>query len=471
VIRRIVIARAVAAGVALAIVLPGIALGHTLNAAYTSRLPLVVYLAGAAMTVALSFAFVILRDVRVELPEVQDSGGFPPAWLRYGLRALGLFGWAWIMAQGIAGGSSSANVATLFLWVYGWVGVALISALLFPIWHWLDPFSTLYDMGAWVVRRLGITPWEPSMYPERLGQWPAVIGFTFFIWLELGLDQGEPSTLFIVLAGYTALTLAMMAQFGRDTWRANAETFTVWFRLLNRLAPLALADEDGRVRRRSFAAGLLEVNWTVAEIVMVALGVGSILFDGLSQTQIYYDLFGFTEVPLKTVLLFGFLGIVVAAALMLVRVLGTNPSGAGLLPIAAGYLIAHYLTYLLISGQLIVVALSDPFQRGWNIFGTLFYEPSSTWLPPGLVWTLQLAAVVGGHMVGAWAGHAAAVAATPPGTPIRTVRLRQLPLAIVMVALTTLTLWSLGQDLVITPEQQQEQATAEAPLHARYQPG
>jgi hypothetical protein len=41
----------------------------------------------------------------------------------------------------------------------------------------------------------------------------------------------------------------------------------------------------------------------------------------------------------------------------------------------------------------------------------------------------------------------------------------------VMVALTTLTLWSLGQDLVITPEQQQEQATAEAPLHARYQPG
>jgi hypothetical protein len=63
-------------------------------------------------------------------------------------------------------------------------------------------------------------------------------------------------------------------------------------------------------------------------------------------------------------------------------------------------------------------------------------------------------------MVGAWAGHAAAVAATPPGTPIRKVRLRQLPLAIVMVALTTLTLWSLGQDLVITPEQQQEQAAA-----------
>ena len=373
---RLVLARAAVGGVAFAILLPGVALGHQLNAAYTSRLPLAVYLAGAAITVALSFAFVILRDVRVELPAEEGPSGLPPAWLRYGLRAIGLFGWAWIMAQGIAGGSSSANVATLFLWVYGWVGVALVSALLFPIWHWIDPFSTLYDIGAWVVRRLGITPWEPSEYPERLAQWPAAIGFAFFIWLELALNQGEPSTLFIVLAGYTALTLAMMAQFGRDEWRSRAETFTVWFRLLGRLAPLALADEDGRVRRRSFAAGLLEANWSVAEVTIIALGVGSILFDGLSQTQIFYDLFGFPAIPEKTVLLFAWLGIVVGAALVLVRLLGPNPSGAGLLPIAVGYLIAHYLTYLLISGQLIVVAVSDPFQRGWNIFGTLFFEPS-----------------------------------------------------------------------------------------------
>jgi hypothetical protein len=473
VIRRLVLARAAVGGVAFAILLPGVALGHQLNAAYTSRLPLAVYLAGAAITVALSFAFVIVRDVRVELSDQEDPSGLPPAWLRYALRAIGLFAWAWIMAQGIVGGSSSANVATLFLWVYGWVGIALVSALLFPIWHWLDPFSTLYDIGAWVVRRLGITPWEPSEYPERLRQWPAAIGFSFFIWLELALNQGEPSTLFIVLAGYTALTLAMMAQFGRDEWRSHAETFTVWFRLLGRLAPLALADEDGRVRRRSFAAGLLEVNWTVAEVTIIALGVGSILFDGLSQTQIFFDLFGFPEIPEKTILLFAFLGIVVGAALVLVRLLGPNPSGAGLLPIAVGYLIAHYLTYLLISGQLIVVAVSDPFQRGWDIFGTLFFEPSADLLPPGLVWTLQLAAVVGGHMVGAWAGHAAAVAMTPPGTPIRTVRLRQLPLAVVMVALTTLTLWSLGQDLVVTPEEATTATVpsiATVPPMAKYQP-
>jgi hypothetical protein len=48
--RRLVVARAAAAGVLLALLIPGVALGHTLNAAYTSRLPLAVYLAGAAIT-------------------------------------------------------------------------------------------------------------------------------------------------------------------------------------------------------------------------------------------------------------------------------------------------------------------------------------------------------------------------------------------------------------------------------------
>ena len=69
--------------------------------------------------------------------------------------------------------------------------------------------------------------------------------------------------------------------------------------------------------------------------------------------------------------------------------------GAGLLPIAVGYLIAHYLTYLLINGQYVIVAVSDPLQQGWDLFGTAFFIPTYDWLPPGLVWTAQLAAVVG----------------------------------------------------------------------------
>lgn len=432
--------------------LPASVAAHSLNPTYTSRLPLAVYLAGAAATVALSFVFVLVRDVRAERPDLTAPGHLPPAPLRVLLRTLGLLGWAWIVVQGIAGGASAAEVTTLFLWVYGWVGVAAISALIGPIWQWLDPFSTLHDIGAWVVRRLGIQPWDVAEYPARLGRWPAVIGFAVVVWLELALQAG-PQVLFIVVVGYTALTLAMMAQYGRDTWRSNADVFTVWFRLLGRLAPYALVDETGRVRRRSFGSGLLEPGWTMADVVMIALAVGSILFDGLSQTQSWFEAFGYQGIAGDTVLLIGFLALIIVAALAVTRFVGIAATGAGLLPIAVGYLIAHYLTYLLIDGQRILIAISDPLQRGWDLFGTAFTEPSGAWLPPGLVWTVQLAAVVGGHMLGAWGGHVVAAIEAPKELAGRPLTLRQVPLAVVMVALTTLTLWSLGQAIVVTPEE------------------
>jgi hypothetical protein len=152
-----------------------------------------------------------------------------------------------------------------------------------------------------------------------------------------------------------------------------------------------------------------------------------------------------------TVLLFGFLGLVLGAAALVARTVGLAATGAGLLPIALGYLVAHYLTYLLIDGQRILIAISDPFQRGWDLFGTAFHEPSGAFLPPGLVWTIQLAAVVGGHMLGAWGGHVVAVGEAPRGLTAGGLRVRQVPLAVVMVGLTTLTLWSLGQAIVVSP--------------------
>lgn len=437
---------------AVAIAAPATVLAHALSPTYTSRLPLAVYLAGAAATVALSFIFVLVRDVRAERPAQDAPAHLPPAPIRRGLRALGLLAWTWIVAQGVIGGSSAGEVTTLFLLVFGWVGTAMLSALVGPVWHFLDPFSTLHDLAAAILRRLGIESWETADYPAALGRWPAAIGFAVVVWLELVMDAG-PGPLFVVLVGYTALTLAMMAQFGRDAWRANAEVFTVWFRLLGRLAPYALADEDGRVRRRGFGSGLLESGWTIADVVVVALGVGSILFDGLKQTQLWFDLFGTPGVGGLTLLLLGFLGVVVGAALAVTRAVGTGATGAGLLPIAAGYLVAHYLTYLLVDGQRIVIALSDPFQRGWDLFGAAFHEPSADWLPAGLVWTVQLAAVVGGHMLGAWGGHVVAALEAPAGASRRAVTLRQVPLALVMVALTTLTLWSLGQAIVVAPEE------------------
>ncbi len=443
---------ALVVGMAL-LALPASVAAHQLSKLFESRLPLAVYLAGAAIAVGLSFAFVLARDLRAA-PEIERGAGrrLPDA-ARLALRSAGLIAWAWIIVQGILGGETDAEVSRLFTWVYGWVGVALVSAFVFPIWNWLDPFATLYDLGAVVLRALRVRSVPVAAYPGNLGRWPAVIGFAAVVWLELVASGAGSRTLALVVAGYTVFTLAMMAQYGRRTWSEHGEVFSVWFALLGRLASWAPVPDGalGVIGRRSFGSGLMTGDWTRADVVMIGLGTGSILFDGLSQTQIWVDTFGLPAALPQTLILAAFLGLIVGAALLVAQLVGVAATGAGLLPIAIGYLAAHYFTYLLIEGQRIVVAISDPLQRGSDYFGTATFEPTGTWLPPVLVWGLQFAAVVGGHMIGAWAGHVVAVREAGRNGSItrRDVRLHQVPLAIVMVGLTTLTLWSLGQALFI----------------------
>jgi hypothetical protein len=430
--------------------MPATVAAHGLDVSFVSPLPLAAYLAGAALAVGLSFVFVLFRDVRPARTPPAPPAIPVPAWLRLGLRAVGLVGWLWIVAQAIVGGISSADVASLFLWVYGWVGLALLSALVGPIWHWLDPFATLHDIGIHVLRRLGVEGRPPAPYPRALGAWPAVAGFVFFVWVELVLGLGSGQALGLVMIGYTAVTLAGMAQYGRDTWRRNAETFSVWFDTLGRLAPFALADEEGTtVQRRPFATALISAPWPHERVVLVALGAAAVLYDGLSQTEPWYRAFGLPDLAGGTLLLAAFLGIVALAVTVASRTVGLPALGAGLLPIAIGYMAAHYLSFLIVDGQRLVIAISDPFQQGWDVFGTAFYQPGAAWLTPGMVWTVQLCAVVGAHVLGAWAGHLAALNVTGRASQVD-LRLRQLPLAAVMVALTTTTLWSLGQAVVAT---------------------
>lgn len=351
------------------------------------------------------------------------------------------------MAQALVGGSSDADVASLFLWIYGWVGLAIVSALIGPAWDWIDPFSTLHDILAWLGRRIGFRGGAASPLPSSWGVWPAVAGFAFFVWLELAVDLLAGRLLGMVMVGYTVITLSAMAQFGKDSWRGQGEAFSVWFHLLGRLAPFAREGslEDGRIRRQGFGRGLSTKDWSAGQLVMVAIGTAAIIYDGFSQTTIFFQAFGIPSLLIDTALLAAFLGLLSGLVLMVARAVGVAAMGAGLLPVAVGYLIAHYLTYLLIDGQRILIAFSDPLQQGWDLFGTAFFEPQDAWFSTSLAWSIQLAAVVGGHVVGAWAGHAAAQRSS-----IVRGRLGQLPLALVMIALTTATLWSLGQNLVFT---------------------
>ncbi len=461
-----------AAALALAAVAPAAVAAHQLTGRFASPLPLGAYLAGAALAVAVSFAVALGRGGPGTSPAATSGASHTvPAVVRLALAALGLIGWGWIVIQAaIVGSTSEGDVASLFLWVFGWVGLAIVAAAIGPAWAWLDPFSSLQRIGAALLRAAGLRGAAPAPYPARLGRWPAVVGLAVFIWLELAVPvtrAGRP--LGLVLVGYTVVTLVAMAQFGRETWRANGEVFSVWFATLGRLAPLAL-DEDaprapgerpGRVRVRPFGAGLLEPGGDAATLALVAVATAGILFDGLSQTRPFFDVFGVPTLLEKTLLLAAWLTAIAGIALGVGRIVGIRALVAGLVPISAGYLVAHYLTYLLFDGQRIVLALDDPFGLGWHLVGAGAFEPVTGWLPGGLAWSIQLASVVGGHVVGAWAGHAVALREAlqdPRGEPVggrRTldlgaIRRRQVPLALLMVGLTALTLWSLGQAIVQT---------------------
>ncbi|MBX3030282.1 MAG: hypothetical protein KF809_08995 [Chloroflexi bacterium] len=413
--------------------LPLPAAAHASIGRLSQQLPLVVYVAGAGIAVALSFVIAFMVAARWR-PAAAIADRIVPRPLVRALRAIGLAGWLWIVAQWLVGGSSSAEVGTLFTWVYGWVGIAIASAILAPVWEWLDPFATLHDIGTWVWRRTGIAGWAAAPYPARLAKWPAVAGMVAVVWIELAARGTEMGRVVLL---YTAVTLVLMAQFGKQRWRTHGEVFSVWFRTLNRLGRYTFSGV-GRVRRQRFPDGLLGRPWDASEVTLVAVASGAILYDGLSQTQPFFDAFGLPTVPAATIILLATLGAVSGAALLAARRVGYTTMGAGLLPISVGYLIAHYLTYLLLDGQRIVIAISDPFQQGWDLFGTAFFEPSAAWLQPAIVWMVMFGAVVGGHILGAWAGHLR----TPGDTRGRRA---ELPLAVVMVGLTVVTLWSLGQ--------------------------
>ncbi|MEO8228146.1 MAG: hypothetical protein ABI628_00135 [Chloroflexota bacterium] len=467
---------ALAAAIAVAyLASPGIAAAHELTGRFPSPIPLGAYLIGAAFAVAASFAVVVMgaRAAGAQLAPSAPSDERVvrvPAVVRRVLAAIGLLAWIWIVLRSVVlDGASPGDVASLFLWTYGWVGLALICAFVGPAWTWLDPFSTLHRLGSWTLRGVGVAGAPPAPYPEWLGRWPAVLGLAVFIWFELAVPATAGGrALGIVLLGYTVVTVAGMVQFGPTAWRQNGEVFSVWFDLVGRIAPLAHLHakehepepgEPEQLRVRSFGAGLLEPGTDLASLVLVALSVGGILFDGLSQTQIFFDLFGVPTILEQTLLLAAWLGLMAGIAIAVGRVVGIRALVAGLIPISIGYLIAHYLTFVAFDGQRILLAFSDPLGQGWDLLGIGEFEPATDWLPGAVAWSIQLVAVVGGHVVGAWAGHRTAVleasgpSVSPSGAGIGSVQLRQVPLALLMVGLTALTLWSLGQAVVSeTPE-------------------
>ena len=113
-----------------------------------------------------------------------------------------------------------------------------------------------------------------------------------------------------------------------------------------------------------------------------------------------------------------------------------------LVPIAGAYLVAHYFSLFLIQGQFIITLASDPFGRGWDLFGTVDFAPNLAIVSPETVWYVQVASLVVGHVAGLAIAHDRAVTIFED----RRAALRsQYPMLALMVLYTVGGLWLLSR--------------------------
>jgi hypothetical protein len=119
-----------------------------------------------------------------------------------------------------------------------------------------------------------------------------------------------------------------------------------------------------------------------------------------------------------------------------------------LVPIAFGYLLAHYLQYVLINGQLILPLLGAPGGAGTNLHLPYpfndSYEIHTKFLPNSFYWYVDVVVIVAVHIGAVVLAHRslARVEASE-----QQARRAEYPWIIAMVAYTSLSLWLLAQPL------------------------
>lgn len=474
---------------------------HAIGGTFQLPVPLWLYLAGAGIAVAASFVVTTFtsRAAHTRPPSATwpIPGGLANV-ARLALRLLGLAWWFGAIAVGFVVGDISPLPAVL-LWIGIWVGLPIVAVVAGNPWPSLSPFRTTFAALEWAARRTGVDRLDLGLrYPPSLARWPAVLLLGAGIWAELILPGGNVAvTVAMLMTGYTLLTLAGMLLFGQIAWLRNAELFEVELGWFGRIGPLARrsrsaqlcagCDEACDSRRcldcpecsvaaddaergpelRPWFVGLTAVgrpNWSdVAFIVLVLAGV---TYDGMRETAIGAFLLSTLYPPIASILgatnaitflvietlqlliVFAlFLGAFVAIvtgthALGNARSRGSLGEQAGryavpLLPIAGGYLIAHYLTLVLQGVVWLPSLVADPLMS---------LAPQLDAIPVVLVWYLSVAAIVGGHIAGIVHAHRLALRDAPGRATVA-----GLPMVALMFGYTVLSLWIIAAPIVVEP--------------------
>jgi hypothetical protein len=473
---------------------------HGFGQRFDLPLPLWLWLTGAGATIVVTFALVAVfvreerpwaRDRRLDLLRFRAVRWIANGATASALRVAAAFLFVLTVLAGLFGNPDPySNLITTMVWVAWWVGVAFFCALVGDIWSVINPWSTLF---AWCERAFAAVTHGGRLardvrYPAGLGAWPAVLAFLGFAWAELiWPGKNVPERLGMMLLGYSVYTWAGMLAYGREAWLRNAEAFTLAFGVLGRFAPIEIvraspAGDPRGLSLRPFGAGLRTqrpVSWSF--MVFVILMLATVTYDGFQETplmqrietaaqashtvaSILFDLsdMGLEEsIAIRSLTLVAFVVAFVAifwsvSWIALRRHRGRHGSATKLsastvacsfvltlVPIAVAYHLSHYFSLLLTAGQFIIPLASDPFGWGWNLFGTAGYKVNLAIVSPYVFWYSAVAIIVVGHVVAVFLAHDVAVRLFG-----REALAREVPMVLLMVAYTCLSLWILAQPIV-----------------------
>jgi len=446
-------------------------LAHGIGGIRDLPVPRFVFFYGAAGVLVVSFAALAFLWRKPVLAARRDGRPLPAGLQRVllsrGLRVavgtlmVALLVFLWLGAL-VGKNSSGVNFTPTFVYVYFWIAMPLISALFGNVWSVLSPWKAAADGVGWLAGRRA----PPFVYPERLGRWPAAVMLLSFAAMELTYpDPSDPHALALAIAIYSVITWGGAIAFGSEQWFRYGDGFSNYFGMLSRISPFARRD-DGQLVIRWPLTGLSITDATPGTIAFVAVMLGTTFFDGFSRTSIWQNRYYQVQVDLldrpsladllgQLMSVGGMIGCVVFVGLAFrLAVAGTESIADrrplspefidSLIPISLVYVIAHYFSLLYFQGLVGWKLASDPWGRGWDLFGSHDFDPTKYFkhLTPHDIWYVQVAALVIGHVAGLAVAHDRAVGLFK--TP-RMALWTQYPMLVLMVLFTVGGLWVLSQ--------------------------
>lgn len=389
---------------------------HGIGSRQDLPLPFEFVVAGASATLLITFILLVFswREPRYDRPRYTAmprlSAFVDHAATRWGLRTAVAAIWLLVGAALVGGVDRIDNPVFGFTYVLVWVGLVPVSLLLGQIWRATNPIRTLLLL---VGRRRCAQP-APSVLPGAI----ALFGFCF-----LELAQPDRATLPVIRAWAAIWLIWLFAGIlaRRPHWIASADPFEVYASMLAQASPWTRSS-SGVLARTSPLRNL--GTWRpprfISAVAVVLLG--GTAYDSFSNVlwwvqfvqnsslpRVVWDGLGLTVMVL--VVAFTYYG---AAAAMRLPQRSVRQQAdllaPGLVPIVAGYAIAHYATLLWLEGQRTMIQLSDPLGRGWNLFGTAELGVNTAIIGySSLIASLQVAAIVGGHVIGVLVSHDIAI--------------------------------------------------------------